>query len=75
MAFAFNNRKKSWKSRGSGIIFVRSLAEQFEAFKALLHGLPPPEFQVATTLVQTSDGNFPAIHSRALPTSGDSMRK
>jgi hypothetical protein len=47
-------RKKSWKSRGSGIIGVRSLTQQFHSFKAFRHRLPAPEPHIAPAVEQAS---------------------
>jgi hypothetical protein len=52
MAVAFSNRKKSWKSRGSGIIGVRSLAQQFDSFKAFHHRLSAPKLNTVPSVVQ-----------------------
>jgi hypothetical protein len=52
---AFNNLKKSWKSRGSGIIGVGYLAQQFNPFEAFAYGLAAPIPQLAPVLVQASD--------------------
>jgi hypothetical protein len=66
MAFAFSNRKKSWKSRGSGIINTGSLAEQFHPFKAFLDGLAPPKSQLTPLLVQVSNRDFPPVDPQCL---------
>jgi hypothetical protein len=52
MALAFSNCKKSWKSRGSGVIGVRSLTQQFHSFKAFRHRLPAPKLHTAPAVVQ-----------------------
>ena len=61
MALAFSNRKKSWKSRGSGIIRVRSLAQQFHPFKPFLDRLPAPKSHLVPAVVQTDHRNLPPI--------------
>ena len=58
MAFASNNRKKSRKSRGSGIIGMGSLAQQFHRFKAFPDGLAAPKSQLAPPLVQVCNRNL-----------------
>ncbi len=61
MLSAFNNFKKSWKSRGSGIIGVGSLSQQFQPFKAFSDGLPAPIPQLAPALVQVRNRDFPPV--------------
>jgi hypothetical protein len=61
MAFAFNNRKKSWKSRGNGIIGMGSLAQQFHPFKAFLDGLTAPKPQLVPALAQPSNRNLAPV--------------
>jgi hypothetical protein len=64
MALAFNNRKKSWKSRGSGIIGVCSLAQQFHSFKPFYHGLSAPEPHIAPAVVQIHYRDLRPIDAR-----------
>src|SRR5580765_98713 len=63
IAFAFNNRKKSRKSRGIGIICMRTLSEQLQAFKPFSHGLPPPKPQFAPAIVQIRNRNDLSINT------------
>jgi len=56
--------KKSWKSRGSGIIGVRSLAQQFHSFKAFRHRLSAPESHFAPGIVQIHHRDLLPIDAR-----------
>jgi len=64
MALAFSNRKKSRKSRGSGIIGVRSLTQQFYSFKAFHHRLPAPKLHIAPGVVQIHHRELRPIDAR-----------
>jgi hypothetical protein len=66
ISFALSNRKKSWKSRGNGIIGVDTLAQQFQALKAFSRGLPPPVAQPAIVIVQIHYGKDFTINARFL---------
>jgi hypothetical protein len=60
----FSNRKKSWKSRGNGIIRVRRLTEQFHSFKAFHHRLSAPKLHIAPGVVQIHYCDLRAIDAR-----------
>ena len=61
---AFINRKKSWKSRGSGIIGMRSLAQEFHCFKAFHHRLSAPEPRIAPGVAQIHHCDLRPIDAR-----------
>jgi hypothetical protein len=65
-SFALSKRKKSWKSRGNGIIMVGTLAQQFQPFKPFHRRLPQPVAQLAVVIAQIHDGNDFSIHTRSL---------
>jgi hypothetical protein len=56
--------KKSWKSRGSGIIRVRSLTQQFHSFKAFRHWLSAPEPHVAPAVMERHHRDLRSIDAR-----------
>ena len=57
-------RKKSWKSRGSGIIGVRSLTQQFHSFKAFRHRLSAPEPHTAPAVMEIDHRDLRPIDAR-----------
>ena len=57
-------RKKSWKSRGSGIIGVRSLTQQFHSFKAFRHRLSAPEPHIAPAVMEIHHRDLRSIDAR-----------
>ena len=61
--FAFSDRKNSRKSRGSGIIRVGTLTEQFEAFKPFLDGLTTPKSHFGSAVVQIGDDQFRSVNA------------
>jgi hypothetical protein len=61
MRFAFNNRKKSWKSRGRGIIGMRSLTQQFHPFKAFPDRLAAPKLQLAPGVMEVNNRDLSPV--------------
>jgi hypothetical protein len=55
--------KKSWKSRGSGIIRVCSLAQQFHSFKAFDHRLAAPKAYTTPAVVQVHHCDLAPIYA------------
>jgi hypothetical protein len=64
VAFAFNNLKKSWKSRGNGIISVGTLAQQFQPFKPLYRRLAQPVASGSRVITQIHNGNRLPLNAR-----------